>query len=134
MVALNALGYALIDWRRPSLVQVVEISFLIFLGYLVLWFYWRGQNWARVLVFLTSILCFFNLWPLLKGRTVVNGTGKLMIYWEAALAAFLLVWLYSKSANRFSQTPKVTKPIGIPSSARNDNRYLSGYAILTRVR
>jgi len=91
MVALNGLGYALIDWRKPSLVQVVEISFLIFLGYVVLWFYWRGRNWARVLVFLTSILCFFNLWSLLKGRVVVNFAGKLMIYGEAALATFLVV-------------------------------------------
>ena len=37
--------------------------FTIFIvaGYVVIWFYWQGRNWARVLVLLTSLLCLYNL-------------------------------------------------------------------------
>ena len=105
MVVLNTLGYALINWQKPAMGQVVLISLLIFAGYVVLWFYWKARNWARISVFLTSILCFLNLWSLLTGRIIVNVAGVFMIYAEAALAAFLVAWLYSDAANRFFSSP-----------------------------
>jgi hypothetical protein len=101
MALLNLFGYALIDWRRPATRQVVDFSILIFLGYFVLWFYRRGRNWARALVFVTSIVCFLNLYLMLHGRLKMNLAAKFMVMAEAAVAAFLVAWLYSPQANRF---------------------------------
>ena len=50
----NALGWFIVDWSRPYAVTTFCLfTILIIVGYLVIWFYWQGHNWARVLVLLT---------------------------------------------------------------------------------
>jgi hypothetical protein len=72
------------------------------IGYLVLWFYWKGRNWARLLVLLTSLLALYNLryWSL---RGIA---GRIMLGAEAALAIFLLYWLNTRRVREFFITPK----------------------------
>lgn len=98
MAFLNLGGFVGIQ-RTPGILAMVA-SFVLF-GYLVIWYYWQGQNWARLLVLFIS------------GLTVVNFLGisvlfvldrlfsssllyHLVIVANAALGAFLLYWLNKK--------------------------------------
>jgi hypothetical protein len=53
-------------------VAFVFISLMIAAGYVVLWYYWQGRNWARILVFLTCFLCFYNLRSFLTSNLLVR--------------------------------------------------------------
>jgi hypothetical protein len=101
MAALNIFGYALL-WhvQKPAPVIVtLGMIYTVFigLGYVVLWFYWRGKNWARILVLLTSLLALLNLRSLATANIIV----KVMIVGEALIAAFLLYWLNTAEAKRY---------------------------------
>jgi hypothetical protein len=101
MAFLNLLGYALLlDLPRTRTTVVVEFATLtlfIAAGYVVLWFYWQGRNWARILVFFTCFLCFYNL----RSFTSANLIVKIMLFGEAAVAAFLVYWLNTVQAKAF---------------------------------
>jgi hypothetical protein len=62
MSITNAMGWAIIDWSKPN-ARIIFVLFTvtIAINYLVIWFYWKGRNWARILVLLTSLLCLYNL-------------------------------------------------------------------------
>ena len=70
---------------------------IVVAGYVVLWFYWRGRNWARWLVLLSCFLCFLNLTNF-PGRNVVT---QFMLVAEAVLAVLLRYWLDTREAKEF---------------------------------
>jgi hypothetical protein len=86
----NLLGYSMIDWDdENALGMAILLTPVIVLTFPVIWFFWKGRNWARWLVLLT---CFVGLWnittipswsPYLRGFLTV----------EALLSLFLLYWL-----------------------------------------
>jgi hypothetical protein len=98
MSITNAMGWAIIDWSNPraKIIFIVN-TVLIVTGYVVIWFYWKGQNWARILVLLTSLLCLYNLRYLNRGGLI----ERAMIGMEAALAIFLLYWLNTRKVKAF---------------------------------
>ncbi len=106
MGILNILGYALLlDVRRqPSstiVAKAVVFTVLIAAGYVVLWFYWHGRNWARILVFLTCFVAFYNLRDLVAANPIV----KIMVLGEAGVAVFLVFWLNTSEARLFFKNP-----------------------------
>jgi uncharacterized membrane protein len=98
MSVTNAMGWAIIDWSRPqALLTFIVFTLSIIIGYLVIWFYWKGKNWARIMILLGSVLALFNL-------RLWNSSGRLervMIGAEAALALFLLYWLNTRKVKAF---------------------------------
>lgn len=101
MAILNVLGFAFMaDPARGPVelaVRFVSLAVIVAAGYVVLWFYWRGRNWARWLVMLSCPLCFWNL----TGLPHVNVVAQSMIVADALLAAFLLWWLNTATARAF---------------------------------
>ena len=88
MSLLNALGWAIIDWTSPTANRTfITNTILILIGYVMVWFFWKGRNWARILVLLASAWAILNL--LAWNR--LGLIGNVMIGGEAALAVFLLV-------------------------------------------
>lgn len=98
MSITNAMGWSIIDWSEPrAWLTFTVFSLFIGIGYVVIWFYWKGHNWARVLVLLSSLLAVFNL-------HVWNRAGiaeRIMIGTEGALAVFLLYWLNTSRTKAF---------------------------------
>jgi hypothetical protein len=98
MSITNAMGWAIIDWSKPK-AHVIFVLFTAFIliDYLVIWFYWKGRNWARILVLLGSLLCLHNLryW----GHSGI--VARVMIGAEAVLAIFLLYWLNTANVRAF---------------------------------
>lgn len=96
----NAMGWAIVDWGQPHARLTFAIfTALILTGYIFVWFYWQGRNWARISVLLTCFLCFYNLLFITRS----NVAGRIMIGSEAILAAFLVWWLNTAAVRSFFQ-------------------------------
>ena len=61
-------------------------------GYFILWFFWKGENWARISVLVASVLSVINLIELFypHGNAIVY--DSMVIAW-ALVGFFLLYWL-----------------------------------------
>jgi hypothetical protein len=70
---------------------------MITIGYIVIWFYWRGRNWVRILVLLNSFLCLYNL----RYGSPPGVARHIMIAVEAALAIFLVCWLNTRAVKEY---------------------------------
>ena len=106
MSITNAMGWLIVDWSTPHAATTFAIfTIFIVVGYSVIWFYWKGRNWARILVLLTSLLCLYNLRLFFRAGFV----ERMMIVAEAVLAVFLLVWLNSGNVKSFFRAPKFTQ-------------------------
>jgi len=94
MSTLNAVGWAIINWNAPTATRTRSLSCS---AYVVVWFFWKGRNWARIVVLLTSLWAILNLlaWNRL-GRF-----GKVMVGGEGGLAVFLLCWLNTADVRVF---------------------------------
>jgi hypothetical protein len=67
------------------------------ISFVVIWFFWRGRNWARWLVMATSVLALVNLWAFGSARPA----EKAVLVAEALLGAWLLYWLNTPAARTF---------------------------------
>jgi hypothetical protein len=103
MCITNAMGWLIIDWTAPRAGTVLLVNTIfIFLGYFVLWFYWRGRNWARIFVLLNSLVALFNLVFFRRSGTI----ARVMYVSEAAIAIFLLYWLNRSDVKAFFRAGK----------------------------
>jgi len=94
----NALGWLIVDWSKPHAAATFSLfTVFILAGYFFVWFYWKGRNWARILVLLTSLLCLYNLRYFFRAGII----ERTMIGAEAMLAVFLLFWLNSHTVKSF---------------------------------
>lgn len=106
MSLTNALGWLIVDWSNPHAATTFSLfTILILVGYFVIWFYWQGRNWARILVLFTSLFCLYNLRYFLRGGII----ERVMIVSEAVLAMFLLFWLNSRNVKSFFRASRVTQ-------------------------
>jgi hypothetical protein len=62
------------------------------IGYLILWFFWKGKNWARISVLVASVLSVINLINLLHPSGNVIVYDSIVMAW-ALVGFFLLYWL-----------------------------------------
>ena len=103
MSVTNAMAWAIIDWSKPdSRILFAVFTIFIVVGYVVIWFYWKGRNWARILVLLTSLLCLYNLYHWNRYEL----TERVMVAAEALLAIFLLCWLNTAKVRSFFRNAK----------------------------
>jgi len=103
MCVTNAMGWMIIDWHANNAkVRFVSFSFLILLGYVFIWFYWQGRNWARISVIVCSLIAVSNLtaWNSAKPGTIM-WSRHLMIGSEALLGLFLIYWLNTSRVRSF---------------------------------
>ena len=109
MSLLNALGlFYWIHANHPVFIFTCDFA-LVMLGYGVLRFYWLGREWARWLVMLTCLLCFWNVKGL--GLTKVSPVVKPTIVIEAILAVYLLYFLNTRLVRQwFNQSDRESTP------------------------
>jgi hypothetical protein len=72
----------------------VIFTVVIAMGCAVIWFYWQGENWARLCVSACSVLAILNLteWNRPKPGVIVL-LMHAMVAAEGILGLFLLYWL-----------------------------------------
>jgi hypothetical protein len=79
--------------RAPYFAATLAAKVLVvFAGYLVLWFFRKGKNWARISVFVASVLSVINLFALIHPYGNVIVYDSIVIAW-ALVGLFLLYWL-----------------------------------------
>jgi hypothetical protein len=98
MCITNATGWLTVEWNKPhARTRMVVFTLLILIGYVFLWSYWKGKNWARIAVLLTSALTIYNLRYWHQG----NIASTLTIASEAWIGMFLLYWLNTAQVREF---------------------------------
>jgi hypothetical protein len=83
-------------------VHIFLLTLLISVSYFVLWYYWNGRNWARILVMFGSILSLVN--PLYIKKYPF--THDCFLLAEALLGLFLLWWLNTQPAKTYFSNRK----------------------------
>ena len=63
MVICSTMLLAAIDYTKAPHVlrQVTFLSIAICIGYVFVWFYWKGKDWARIAVLICSVGSIYNL-------------------------------------------------------------------------
>lgn len=84
-------------WAPPRLVEVFITSLIIGLSYVVLWHYWKGKNWARILVQIGSVIFLLNLLAFPSASTL----QRVVLLPKALLGGFLLIWLNTSPVRGF---------------------------------
>ena len=102
MGVLNLSGFVNLKWNNRSVVATVIA--IVVAGYVVLWHYWCGRNWARIVVIIVSVIAVFDLvFILFPYKTAVLYDSIVIL--EALLGLFLLYWLNLKDVRTwFKQT------------------------------
>jgi hypothetical protein len=104
LCVFNVLGFLLYDPSAGGLATfVVLYGLLASVSFAVIWYFWRGQNWARWLVLGMSALSLLNMASLPS----VTRAGTVLMVAEAAFGIWLLYWLNTKVvALYFRSTPR----------------------------
>ena len=106
MAVFNILGYAIL-WepathrtRFAVLFFITVFTLTIAAGYVILWFFWKGKNWARILVLLNCFVCLYNVHDV-RYFLRINSVEKVMLVGEAVLAVYLIYWLNTRKAKAY---------------------------------
>jgi hypothetical protein len=104
MCVTNASGYLAINWQLSN-ARTLFVFFTIFIaiGYLVLWFYWQGRNWARWIVLVECLQCFWNLKYIFHRNPRATPFEPVMIAAEAAIALYLVWYLNTPTVRGWFQ-------------------------------
>jgi hypothetical protein len=114
MCVTNAMGFFNINWQMPYAgILLIAFTFFIALGYAVLWFYWQGRNWARWLVLLECLQCFWNVKYLFHRHPLAPRIEPAMIASEAILALYLIWYLNKPEVRTWFQTKRTQPPPSI---------------------
>jgi hypothetical protein len=94
--------------RAPYFATTLWSEILVVLaGYLVLWFFWKGKNWARISVLIASVLAVLNLIALIHPHGNVIVYDSIVTAW-ALVGFFLLYWLNLADVREWFKNKKKT--------------------------
>ena len=78
MGVLNLTAFASLEWIQRFFVPTLTADiFIVGVSYLVLWFFWKGRNWARICALVVSLLSVINLLDLIHPHGIVMSTIQL---------------------------------------------------------
>jgi len=94
-----------VNLNRLHRTVVVLVILLFLVSYVFLWFYWKGRNWARLLVLFVSAVAILNLGFLFRpfGNVVLY---DLSLIANGLLGIFLLYWLNRRDVKEWFKSEK----------------------------
>src|ERR1700731_2738360 len=100
---LNLTAFVNLNWDHRSV--VVATLLIVLVSYFLLWFFWKGRNWARLLFLFLSVVAVLDLLTLVRppGNVVLYDAG--VIAW-ALLGLFFLYWLNREDVREWFKNPK----------------------------
>ena len=87
---------------------------VIGIGFVVIWFYWQGKNWARIAVLIYSALCIWNLsaWSRFSSSPgLLTTPAQILLASKALLGVVLLFWLNTRPVREFFQSKSQLPPV-----------------------
>jgi hypothetical protein len=107
MGILNLTAFASLEWIQRFFFATLAINiFSVVVSYLVLWFFWKGRNWARLCVLVISFLSVINLLSLIHPHGIVIVYDSIVVAW-AVLGCFLLYWLNLADVRDWFKSQKI---------------------------
>ncbi len=76
---------------------VIAAVIVVLVSFIVIGFFWKGKNWARILVIVASVLAIFNMYNF----HLLHILSKFVIGGEFVFACYLLYWLNTKAVKEF---------------------------------
>ncbi len=70
---------------------------VVLASFIVIGFFWKGKNWARILVLAASVLAIFNMYNF----NLLHIVSKFVIGGEFVFACYLLYWLNTKTVKEY---------------------------------
>ena len=118
MCITNATGFFAVNWQLPyARTLFITFSILITIGYFVLWFYLQGRNWARWLVMIECLQCFWNIKYLFHPNPLSPRIEPVMIASEAILAAYLIWYLNTPPVRMWFISGRAENPPSVIATA-----------------
>lgn len=113
MALMNPCAFFFIEGQPPEIRWALFVVFtlIMFFSYWVLWKYWNGANWARILVLLTSVLALLNVTAFANS----NLHQKIVIAAEGVFGLFLLYWLNTALVKRYFYSSNLPKSVSSKS-------------------
>jgi hypothetical protein len=108
MAILNLTCFASVKRARYFAATLWTEILIVLAGYLVLWFFWKGKNWARISVLVVSVLSVINLLSLIHPYGNVIVYDSIFIAW-AVVGFFLLYWLNLADVREWFKSQKKTR-------------------------
>ena len=111
MAILNLFNYAVLwdkqSWReRDVIILFIATTLVIAIGFVVLWFYYQGRNWARWAVIFASLLILLNNYEAIRDS---NAIVKVVDAAEMIVAIFLVFWLNTSTAKVYFKRESSTQ-------------------------
>jgi hypothetical protein len=100
---LNLTAFVNLKWTHRSAVAAAFLVVLV--SYTVLWFFWNGRNWARLVVLFISVVALLDLFTLFHPPGNVLLYDAAVIAW-AILGLFLIYWLNRADVRGWFKHPK----------------------------
>jgi hypothetical protein len=106
MVICSTMLLAAIDYTKAPHVlrQVTFLSIAICIGYVFVWFYWKGKDWARIAVLICSVGSIYNLrlWNRVSlSPALLTTPSRIYLVAQACLGVALLWWLNTHHVREF---------------------------------
>ena len=103
---LNLTAFVNLNWAHRSVAAATVL--IVLASYALLWFFWKGRNWARLLFCLLSVVALLDLLTLIRpyGNVVLYDAG--VIAW-GFLGLFLLYWLNRADVREWFKNPETPK-------------------------
>lgn len=103
MAVCHGMGWATIDYTKPQILKTLgSFTLLICIGYVVIWFYWNGRNWARIGILLYSCTRISDLFTWNRiSPLFLNTPTHIRIAASAILGGFLFYWLNTRPVVEF---------------------------------
>ncbi|MEO8021297.1 MAG: hypothetical protein ABI660_05480 [Polaromonas sp.] len=104
MCVLNLAGFVVVDWDSPEVgILAAFYGSIIAATFIVLWYYWKRKNWARILVLIGAGLAVINMYfiaemTLLEQAVTVS---------EFVFGVFMLWWLNTKVVRAYFKTSQI---------------------------
>ena len=105
MAILNLTAFASIKRTRFFLATLVIEIMVVFASYVVLWFFWKGKNWARLCVLVVSVMSIVNFFSLVYPHGNVFVFDSIVIGW-GVVGLYLLHWLNRPDIKQWFRNPE----------------------------
>ena len=102
MSVMNLAGFGMIDWNAPYAgFQAAVFGVIIAITFIVLLYYWKRKNWARILVMIGAAVAVLNVYFIADFGLF----GQALIASEFIFGVFMLWWLNTQVVKSWFKNP-----------------------------
>jgi len=98
----NLLTFASIDYKQPIGGQLLIFIPIVFAMFVILYFFYKGKNWARILVIIGSVLTLLLFLTIFNSKNIIETFDYI---YSGILSLYLLIFLNTVAAKEYFKKP-----------------------------